>query len=163
MNKKYIYWGVGLVAVGGLAFYFMRKKSAVTSENVEKLTVDKELAVEPVKGNATLEQRKSGKAKLAEAISGAKSVVSGTVKTVFKEKPVDVSVDPRLAEAVRLRDEADKIRNAKGFNNLRWRGALNGLRLNLAQQQFILGNRNTASTDEKLVAGQKALETAQRM
>jgi hypothetical protein len=163
MNKKYIYWGVGLVAVGGLAFYFLRKKPVVTSENVEKLTVDKELAVEPVKGNATLEQRKSGKAKLAEAISGARNVVSGTVRTVFKEKPVDVSVDPRLAEAVKLRDEADKIRLAKGKSNVSWRGALNGLRLNLAQQQFILGNRNTATTEEKLIAGQKALATAQRM
>ena len=23
MNKKYIYWGLGLIAVGGLAYYFM--------------------------------------------------------------------------------------------------------------------------------------------
>jgi hypothetical protein len=28
MNKKYIYWGLGLVAVGGLAYYFMSGKSS---------------------------------------------------------------------------------------------------------------------------------------
>lgn len=161
MNKKYIYIGLGLLAVGGVAYFVFRKKNEVTTDNVEQITVDKELQVEAVKGNPTLEQRKSGKVK--EAVSGVVSGAKGVVKTIFKEKPVDVSVDPRLAEAVRLRDEADKIRLAKGKSNIAWRGALNGLRLNLAQQQFILGNRNTASTEEKLVAGKKALETAQRM
>ena len=166
MNKKYIYIGLGLLAVGGVAYFVFRKKNEVTSENVEKLTVDKELSVNPTKDLPTSTPRKSGKEKIAEAISGAKSAVSGAstaVRNVFRERPVDVTVDPRLAEATKLRDEADKIRNAKGFNNLRWRGALNGLRLNLAQQQFILGNLNTATTDEKLIAAQKALETAQRM
>jgi hypothetical protein len=161
MNKKYIYIGLGLLAVGGVAYFVFRKKNEVTSDNVEQITVDKELQVEAVKGNPTLEQRKSGKVK--EAVSGVVAGAKGVVKTIFKEKPIDVSVDPRLAEAVRLRDEADKIRLAKGKSNVSWRGALNGLRLNLAQQQFILGNRNTASTEEKLVAGQKALATAQRM
>ena len=28
MDKKYIYWGLGLVAVGGLAYYFMSGKSS---------------------------------------------------------------------------------------------------------------------------------------
>ena len=163
MNKKYIYIGLGLLAVGGVAYFVFRKKNEVTSDNVEQITVDKELQVEAVKGNPTLEQRKSGRAKVQEAVSGVVSGAKGVVKTIFKEKPVDVSVDSRLAEAVRLRDEADKIRLAKGKSNIAWRGALNGLRLNLAQQQFILGNRNTASTEEKLVAGKKALETAQRM
>jgi hypothetical protein len=122
--------------------------------------------VEAVKGNPTLERRKSSKGISGKTILGVAVPVAGAgmlIQRALKEKPIDVSVDPRLAEAVRLRDEADKIRNAKGFNNLRWRGALNGLRLNLAQQQFILGNRNTASTEEKLIASQKALETAQRM
>lgn len=27
MNKKYIYWGLGLVAVGGLVYYFMSGRS----------------------------------------------------------------------------------------------------------------------------------------
>ena len=161
MNKKYIYIGLGILAIGGISYFVFRKKNEVTSDNVEQITVDKELQVEAVKGNPTLEQRKSGKVK--EAVSGVVAGAKGVVKTIFKEKPVDVSVDPRLAEAVRLRDEADKIRLAKGKSNVSWRGALNGLRLNLAQQQFILGNRNTASTEEKLVAGQKALATAQRM
>lgn len=163
MNKKYIYIGLGLIAIGGISYFVFRKKNEVTGDNVEQLTVDKELQVEAVKGNPTLEQKKSGKANIKNAVSGVVSGAKGIVSNVFKEKEIDVSVDPRLAEAVRLRDEADKIRNAKGFNNVRWRGALNGLRLNLAQQQFILGNRNTASTEEKLVAGQKALETAKRM
>jgi len=161
MNKKYIYIGLGILAIGGISYFVFRKKNEVTSDNVEQITVDKELQVEAVKGNPTLEQRKSGKVK--EAVSGVVAGAKGVVKTIFKEKEVDVSVDPRLAEAVRLRDEADKIRLAKGKSNIAWRGALNGLRLNLAQQQFILGNRNTASTEEKLVAGQKALATAQRM
>lgn len=161
MNKKYIYIGLGILAIGGISYFVFRKKNEVTSDNVEQITVDKELQVEAVKGNPTLEQRKSGKVK--EAVSGVVAGAKGVVKTIFKEKPIDVSVDPRLAEAVRLRDEADKIRLAKGKSNVSWRGALNGLRLNLAQQQFILGNRNTASTEEKLVAGQKALATAQRM
>ncbi len=161
MNKKYIYIGLGILAIGGISYFVFRKKNEVTSDNVEQITVDKELKVEAVKGNPTLEQKKSGKVK--EAVSGVVAGAQGVVKNIFKEKSVDVSVDPRLEEAVRLRDEAEKIRNAKGFNNLRWRGALNGARLNLAQQQFILGNRNTASTEEKLVAGKQALEIAKRM
>jgi hypothetical protein len=28
MDKKYIYWGLGLIAVGGLAYYFMSGKSS---------------------------------------------------------------------------------------------------------------------------------------
>jgi hypothetical protein len=28
MNKKYIYWGVGLIAVGGLVYYFMSGRSS---------------------------------------------------------------------------------------------------------------------------------------
>lgn len=31
MDKKYIYWGLGLLAVGGLAYYFMGNKSSSSS------------------------------------------------------------------------------------------------------------------------------------
>jgi hypothetical protein len=161
MNKKYIYWGIGLLAIGGVAYFMMKSKkdeSASTGDEVlDSSKVVPETNVKmPVKKLKVIEGAKS---KIGDAVSGAKSAV----KSVFKEKSVDASVDPRLAEAIKLRDEAEKIRLAKGFNNIRWRGALNGLRLNFAQQQFILGNLNTASTDEKLIAGQKALATAQRM
>jgi hypothetical protein len=34
MNKKYIYWGLGLIAVGGLAYYFMSGKKSESAKSL---------------------------------------------------------------------------------------------------------------------------------
>jgi hypothetical protein len=35
MKKNYIYWGLGLIAVGGLAYYFMSGKSSGASKSLD--------------------------------------------------------------------------------------------------------------------------------
>lgn len=40
MDKKYIYWGLGLVAVGGLAYYFMSGNKSSASKSLKSASND---------------------------------------------------------------------------------------------------------------------------
>lgn len=165
MNKKTLtYVGIGLVvAVGGYFAYkhfFPKDNKPKTDEEGES-----ESAPESKKGKVLggLKSAISESASVLETSDMDKvSEVSNTGRRrgLFGERSIDTSVDPRLAEAVAIRDEANRIRKAKGVRDAIWFAELQGQKLKVSVQAFMLYKQSNASTQEKLDGAKTMLNWA---
>ena len=150
MNKKTLtYVGIGLVvAVGGYFAYkhFFPKDDKPKTE--EEPLGDSKKIEEPVTSPK-------------EAIKESASVLetSSRRKPIFAER-IESGVDPRIDEAMANRDEANRIRKAKGVKDIRWIAEMEGQKLNLKEKAFMLYKSSNASSDEKLSASKKMLAWA---
>ena len=168
MNKKTLtYIGIGaVVLVGGYLAYkkFFKddkpsKDAEPESESAPESKMDKQKAL----GVGRLRTAISESAQLLETSDkDSVSEVSntGTRRRLFGERNIDTSVDPRLAEAVAIRDEADRISKAKGVRDGRWFGELQGQKLKFSVQAFMLYKQSNASTQEKLDGAKTMLNWA---
>jgi len=167
MNKKTLtYVGIGLVVVVG--GFFVYKKFFVKDLPTNDLGTPETGASEGTgMGKPSVGELKSAISESAKALETSdKEMVSEVSDTgrrrlrILGEKQLDTSVDPRLAEAVALRDEANRIRKAKGVRDRRWFLELQGQKLKLSVQAFMLYKQSTASTQEKLDGAKTMLQWA---
>jgi hypothetical protein len=170
MNKKTLtYVGIGLVVVvGGYLLYdkFLKKTESTESETPEsetpQLGKSDSISDKKLKRFGGLKDAISESAKALE--TSDKEMVSEVSEAkrrgILGERTLDTSVDPRLAEAVAIRDEADKIRKAKGIRDGRWFFELQGQKLKLSVQAFMLYKQSNASTQEKLDGAKTMLQWA---
>jgi len=172
MNKKTLtYVGIGLVVVVG--GFFVYKKFFVKDLPTNDLGTPESGTPELGKSDSVTEKKLKRFGGLKDAISESaqaletsdKEMVSevsdtGRRRGILGERTLDTSVDPRLAEAVAIRDEADKIRKAKGIRDGRWFFELQGQKLKLSVQAFMLYKQSNASTQEKLDGAKTMLQWA---
>lgn len=149
MNKKTLtYVGIGaVVLVGGYLAYkkfFKDDKPSMDSEP----SVDAGKIEEPVTSSK-------------QAIQESASVLETSTKKkgLFGEK-IESGIDPRLDQAMANRDEANRIRKAKGVRDVRWIAEMVGQKLSAKQQAFMLSKQSNASSDEKLSASVTMLNWA---
>ena len=148
MNKKYVYWGIGLLAIGGIAYFAIRskgKQSESTGDDVldsSKLTPEVNVKMPEKK----LKLIKGGKS------SGLLSKLNKATKKPLLAEKVQKGVDPRMDEAMRNRDEANSIRNKKGISNIKWIAEMQGQKLTVRQQMFMNFKKSSASPQEMLDA-----------
>jgi len=172
MNKKTLtYVGIGLVVVvGGYLLYdkFLKKTESTESETPESATPqlgkmdsisDKKLKRFGGLKDAISESAQALETSDKDSVSEV-SDIGRRRRGILGERTLDTSVDPRLAEAVAIRDEADKIRKAKGVRDRRWFFELQGQKLKLSVQAFMLYKQSTASTQEKLDGAKTMLQWA---
>ena len=157
MNKKTLtYVGIGLVVVvGGYLLYnkFFKKTESTESETPESTDVKKVGSIKDAISESAKALETSDKDNVSEVSKSRR-------KGLFGERQLDTSVDPRLAEAVAIRDEADKIRKAKGVRDGRWFLELQGQKLKISVQAFMLYKQSGASTQEKLDGAKTMLQWA---
>jgi len=170
MNKKTLtYVGIGLVVVvGGYLLYnkFFKKTESTESGTPESETPESgksdSISDKKLKRLGAMKDAISESAKALETSDkdNVSEVSESRRKGLFGERQLDTSVDPRLAEAVAIRDEADKIRKAKGVRDGRWFFELQGQKLKTSVQAFMLYKQSGASTQEKLDGAKTMLQWA---
>jgi hypothetical protein len=161
MNKKYIYIGLGILAVGGIAYFLFKSKKSTTSENDAVLESSK---LEP-QTNVKMPKKKlkpiGGASGGIE--SGSASIQESTSKKTrrpFLGEKITQGVDPRIDEAMKNRDEANRIRLSKGITDARWWGEMMGQKLTSRQQMFMKYKQSSATSDEMLSASTTMLNWA---
>jgi hypothetical protein len=149
MNKKTLtYIGIGaVVVIGGYLAYKKFFKDDKPSMDAEP-SVDAGKVEEPVTNPK-------------QAIQESASVLETSTKKkgLFGEK-IESGIDPRLDQAMTNREEANRIRKAKGVRDVRWIAEMVGQKLSARQQAFMLSKQSNASSDEKLSASVTMLNWA---
>jgi hypothetical protein len=159
MNKKTLtYVGIGLVVVvGGYLLYNKFFKKTESTESTESETPEST----DVKKVGSIKDAISESAKALE--TSDKEMVSEVSeakrKGLFGER-AQQGIDPKLDEAMAIRDEANRIRKGKGVRDIRWFAELQGQKLKASVQAFMLYKNSNASTQEKLDGAKTMLQWA---
>jgi hypothetical protein len=152
MNKKTLtYIGIGaVVLVGGYLAYKKFFKD-------DKPSMDAEVEPEVKMGKPNEAPIIDQKAIIQESASVLET--STKKKGLFGEK-IESGIDPRIDQAMANREEANRIRKAKGVRDVRWIAEMVGQKLSARQQAFMLSKQSNASSDEKLSASVTMLNWA---
>jgi LPXTG-motif cell wall-anchored protein len=167
-NKKMLIYGGIALAIGAGAFFYFRKKK---NDAVDMTSVDSSPLPNPLtkvqNTNSVIESQKTKKPKKRFGL-GSNNPNSGTVeevsvtkdrKPIFAER-IQQGVDPRIDEAMKNRDEAQRIRKAKGIGDVRFELEMQGQKLTVRQRLFIAGKQSTATSQEMLDASNTMLNWA---
>ncbi len=161
MNKKTLtYVGIGLVVVVG--GFFVYKKFFVKDPPTNDLGTPETGTSEGVgMPKPSVDELKSAISESAKALetSDKEMVSEAKRKGLFGER-AQQGIDPKLDEAMAIRDEASRIRKGKGVRDARWFAELQGQKLKLSVQAFMLYKNSNASTQEKLDGAKTMLQWA---
>ena len=161
MNKKYIYIGLGILAVGGVAYYFLKSKKTATSESDAVLESSK---FEPQTNVKMPKKKLKGIGVASQGVESGSATAGESTPTkprkTFMAEKITQGADPRIDEAMKNRDEANKIRLSKGIGDARWWAEMMGQKLTTRQQMFMKYKQSNATSDEMLSASNTMLNWA---